>query len=319
MIDCERGNAMRCVMVIAFVMTLGLTFCSLAANGDFDVRSHCKASLGKYGIMLGYDQESKRITQIGYGAMDMTDSISSKINGYEDDFSALKGDDPLLKIFKAEWKAYAGGVAGIAETINVSVAGGSYQENVDGSRGKVKNQFMSHANVKLDGLRIVDNVICISKESCQAAIAVVLTQKELKPTELSITEYVDRLRSGYTYNARSGGLHARVFCDSSGAVWQVGAVPCWSGSKIGRVIAYEVASRADSVQVDVRTKMQMTGEAGYRVEKTIRLRPARNLPDMMSDDVEWFAYDDSDGNHYVVCAIRVSRRRSISEKTKTQQ
>lgn len=303
----------RVLMIFAFALTLGLPLCSLAEVDKDDVRGLVEERLERRGIELGVNPANMSIAEIGEGVVKT--SITDNRNVYEDDFSSLQGDDPILRRFKAEWMAYARGVGAIAEFMKTSVV----TEPNPASNEKRTKRIVKKASHKLSGLRIVEKRVSVDDNECRAAVAVVCAPKQLEPIDLSVSQYMEELCAVLKNNENRGVLHMRVFCDRSGNVWQIGSVPCWSGSKRGREIAYKIASCADSIQVDVSKKIKLTSDSdiSFSAER-IRIRPTQALPEMMSDDVEWFSFDDTDGVHYVACAIRV-RKLAQDEENKSDE
>jgi len=309
-------------MRIIAIFSLSVALLSLGGCGKGDaekgVTSQSETSmeyvervLKGMGVEEGYDRIAERIVAIG------THGIALKGNQPDDaldiveeyDFNDDVGDDFQTRRFKTMWKAYANGLAEIAETFGAAVnTGGEGDEKTAKSlvsislNGVVTITSAESYSAQDDEYYEVSVAVCQSKAAEERLRD--LNSGKSKPGKYSIAEWIEM-------QASTGMICPRSYCDNEGVWWRVAGVPVAfeagrnskkvaTALEVAKHYAYEAALRTVAVGVSAfrgQSKPFVKGESDNddvvheKKVRVVKIKPLDALLPIDSQQIKWFELD----------------------------
>ena len=294
--------------------------------------------LATRGICQGVDVDKGRILAVESRAFSLK---KEKNNSVEEtyDFSDDSEDDFETLRFKTAWKAYADGLAEIAQMLGTQIYGETVENKTNRTVEDASNRAEiqhSIADIRLDGIVTVAATESYDKqeEEYEFTVAVCQSSKRQKlykdgllgdgsspPGHFSLKEWIDE-------NSSMGMICPQSFVDNEGVWWRVAGVPVDLSagrnskkvallSEKAKRYAYEAAIR--TIWVDVSASMSLmstlsvsAGGESERKEKLSRKVCIKPLRDILPSDpfrVKWLGFDKVNpitGKpiRLIVCAIR---------------
>ena len=289
------------------------------------------------GVRQGVDVDKGRILVVksrGFSMKDEKDDSVEETYDFPDD----PNDDFETRRFKTSWKAYADGLAEIAQMLGTQIYGETVENKTnrtveDGSnRAEIQH---SMAGIRLDGIvTVVATESYDKQEEYEFTVAVCQSRKRQKlykdgslgdgsspPGRFSLKEWIDE-------NSSTGMICPQSFVDNDGVWWRVAGVPVDLSagrnskkvallSEKAKRYAYEAAIR--TIWVDVSASMSLMSTLSVSVgggtehkEKLSRKVCIKPLRDILPSDpfrVKWLELDKVNpitGKpiRLIVCAIR---------------
>ena len=295
--------------------------------------------LAARGIRQGVDVDKGRILAVesrGF-SLEKDEKDDSVEETY--DFPDDSDDDFETRRFKTAWKAYADGLAEIAQMLGTQIYGETVENKtnrtVEDGTNRAEIQH-SMADIRLDGIVTVASTESYDKqeEEYEFTVAVCQSNKRQKlykdgllgdgsshPGHFSLKEWIDE-------NSSMGMICPQSFVDNDGVWWRVAGVPVDLSagrnskkvallSEKAKRYAYEAAIR--TIWVDVSASMSLmstssvsAGGGTERKEKLSRKVCIKPLRDILPSDpfrVKWLEFDKvspitGKTIRLIVCAIR---------------
>lgn len=288
--------------------------------------------LAEKGIREGVDVDKGRILTVSTRGFSLKgeerDETCELTETY--DFPDDESDDFETKRFKTVWKAYADGLATIAEVVATHIN----EENVKGAMGSggERKSVQSAAELGLHGVVTVTSAESLNKNGeyefsvavCQSTKRQELYKNSLienqpsRPGRCSLNEWIDE--KSYT-----GIICPQSFIDNEGVWWRVAGVPVEIGRTgkasamaIGRAKHYAFEAAIRTIWVDVSASMSVSSvsarfgggaETREKISRNVGIKPICSASFNDPFRVKWLESDTiapitGKPIRLIVCAIR---------------
>ncbi len=294
--------------------------------------------LAARGICQGVDVDKGRILAVesrGFSLEEEKDDSVEETYDFPDDSE----DDFETRRFKTAWKAYADGLAEIAQMLGTQIYGETVENKTnrtveDGSnRAEIQHSI---ADIRLDGIVTVAATESYDKqeEEYEFTVAVCQSSKRQKlykdgllgdgsspPGHFSLKEWIAE-------NSSMGMICPQSFVDNDGVWWRVAGVPVDLSagrnskkvallSEKAKRYAYEAAIR--TIWVDVSASMLLMStlsvsaggesECKEKISRKVCIKPLRDILPSDPFRVKWLEFDKvspitGKPIRLIVCAIR---------------
>ena len=310
--------------------------------------------LARAGVEMGFDGDKGRMVALGTGFFALGKENDEADDSFEwhYDFSDAADDDFETRRFKAMWRAYADGLADIAEGIQsdmdmkcsevTNCTGEVVSEVVSEVRSGVSVKssielagvaYLTMAESMNDGIYAVSVAVGQSKkrEECYSRASRGVASTLGKS---SLAEWIELDR-----NSATGIICPQTYCDNEGRWWRIAGVPVdlaagRNSKKVAllteraRRYAYEAAIRTIAVRVskDMQTmKVESKSKNGTdvhleKMKLTVKIDPMNTVLPVDSSQIKFFELDRVNsltGNpvRCVVAALRSGAGKSEAKDT----
>ena len=294
--------------------------------------------LATRGICQGVDVDKGRILAVESRAFSLKEEKDDSVEETYD-FSDDSDDDFETRRFKTAWKAYADGLAEIAQMLGTQIYGETVENKTnrtveDGSnRAEIQHSI---ADIRLDGIVTVAATESYDKqeEEYEFTVAVCQSSKRQKlykdgllgdgsspQGHFSLKEWIDE-------NSSMCMICPQSFVDNDGVWWRVAGVPVDLSagrnskkvallSEKAKHYAYEAAIR--TIWVDVSASMSLMStlsvsaggesECKEKISRKVCIKPLRDILPSDPFRVKWLEFDKvspitGKTIRLIVCAIR---------------
>ena len=309
---------MKTIMMLSIVVVVVVLCGCGKEKASNDTLSHAERSeefvervLAERGIALGRDSEHERIVSVA--AYDIPLKSKSDEDGirFKDvyDFQDDVNDDFETKRFKAMWKAYASGLAEIAENLTTNL---SFKTEEEAQREAGQSVAESSAKCTLDGVVTITMAESLIEDRYEVSVAVCqsknrkeqvcgLNGSTSRPGKYTLAEWLER-QSG------TGIVCPNSYCDNEGVWWRVAGVPVAldSGRKSkkfaeslekAKLYAYEAALRTIAVEVTAtRTSRSILQNDSVTEDfkSKVKIVPVNEVRPVDPSQVKWIELDRDD-------------------------
>ena len=317
------------LFVVAFIALTGIGKDWMGGHA-MTSRESVEKALMRMNVRIGGDAERGRIVAVGTSGFSMQGEKHDDEEELNEtyDFPDDENDDFETKRFKTVWKAYANGLAAIAQMMVRQIDYETIKGEVE--KGKKEEEgIISATQLRLDGVVTVTSAESIDVESNEYEFTVAVCQstkrRELyknnligdqpgRPGRHSLKEWIDE-------NSSTGIICPQSFIDNEGVCWRVAGVPVEVGAGArakgrAKYYAYEAALRTIWVDVDasISTSVSSVYKGGVEklLEKFSRQVSIKPICSASYNDpfcVKWLELDKVDCStgkpiRLIVCAIR---------------
>ncbi len=312
---------MMCAFASAFVVLIGCgkqqdakeVVGSEADTNNF-VRSEVIVMqyLKDLGIKIGADKESERIVEVKSSGFTMQGNAPKQddlleLNTIEDcGFQYDVKDDCQTIRFKAMWRAYADGLARMANR-----TGGGVKAKKMGQ----KQELTQTLSAEFRGVTTIVSAESLDASGSEYEVTVAVSQSkkreemysglQSKPGKHSLGDFVEKESS-------TGIVCPKSYCDNEGVWWRIAGVPVeldgnrspkrgTAAIEAAKRYAYEAAMRTIAVRVSVKTQLQSTmtkSGDGVSVEdkisKVVRVEPLDTILPVDPSKTKWIELERVD-------------------------
>lgn len=300
-------------------------FIALTVNGQDELgyamssREVVEQQLKRMDVEIGYGAGCGRMVAVetrGFSLKgdDEADDELTFIEKY--DFPDDEADDFETKRFKAVWKAYADGLAQIAQSIAVTTpqADKTKVNKLGAASNYISNDISMAMEQNLEGVVTITTAESCNDKEYEFSVAVCQTERRKRlneayrqgrraetPGRYSLKEWIDN-KSG------TGIICPQSYCDNEGVWWRVAGVPVdlsagRNSKKVAlktekaRRYAYEAAMRTIAVRVSASTSISVLHKSNdgdkrkEKMERDVKIDPINTILPVDPSQVRWFELD----------------------------